>query len=105
MKRAHQKIKTRNQNRKWVRIRFGSVFVLCFTFAVVGSSAWQIWNLHTQVERQLANLNQEKATLLQHEEQLKNEITMLNTSSYIEQLAREQLGLVKHGEILISPKK
>jgi len=105
MKRARRKIKTNNQNRKWVRIRLGSVFVLCFTLAVVGSSAWQIWKLRTQVEGQLANLNQEKITLLQHEEQLKNEITMLNTPSYVEQLAREQLGLVKHGEILISPKK
>ncbi len=105
MKKAHQKIKTRNQNRKWVRIRFGSVFLLCFTLAIVGSSAWQIWNLRTKVEGHLDNLYQEKATLLQQEEQLKNEITMLNTPSYIEQLAREQLGLVKHGEILIYPKK
>jgi cell division protein DivIC len=105
MKRAHQKIKTNHQNRKWVRMRLSSVLVLCLTFAVVGSSAWQIWKLRTQVEGQLANLNHEKAILLQQEEQLKNEITMLNTPSYIEQLAREQLGLVKHGEILISPKK
>jgi Septum formation initiator len=78
--------------------------VLLFSLVVVGSSVWQLWKLHSQVEDQLASLNQEKVTLLQQEKQLHEEITQLNTPSYIEQLAREQLGLVKHGEILISPK-
>jgi len=71
---------------------------------VVGSSAWQIWKLRSQVEGQLAHLNQEKVTLLQQKKNLDDEIIQLNTPSYIEKLAREQLGLVKHGEILISPK-
>ncbi|MDR3540717.1 MAG: septum formation initiator family protein [Desulfosporosinus sp.] len=102
MKRAHQKVKIKNGRR--VRLRRGSVFVLCFTLAVVGSSAWQIWKLRSQVEGQLTQLNQEKVTLLQQEGQLHDEIAQLNTPSYIEKLAREQLGLVKHGEILISPK-
>ncbi|EGW40009.1 septum formation initiator family protein [Desulfosporosinus sp. OT] len=102
MKRAHQKIKTKNGQR--IRLRSGSALVLCFTIAVIGSSAWQIWKLRSQVEGQLANLNQEKVTLLQQEKLLHEEITQLNTPSYIEKLAREQLGLVKHGEILISPK-
>lgn len=105
MKRTRQKIKTNHQNRKWVQFRLSSVLVLGIVLAVVGSSAWQIWKLRIQVEGQLASLNQEKAASLQQQEQLKNEITMLNTPSYIEQLAREKLGLVKHGEILISPKK
>lgn len=102
MKRARQKIKT--QNRKRVRLRSGSLLVLCITLAVAGSSGWQLWKLRSQVEGQLANLNQEKVTLQQKEKNLHDEITQLNTPSYIEQLAREQLGLVKHGEILISPK-
>ena len=102
MKRAHQKVKTKSGNR--VRFRRGSVFVFCFTLVVVSSSAWQIWKLRSQVEGQLAHLNQEKAVLLQQKGILHDEITQLNTPSYIEKLAREQLGLVKHGEILISPK-
>ena len=102
MKRARQKTKT--QNRKRVRLRSGSLLVLCVTLAVAGSSGWQLWKLRSQVEGQLANLNQEKVTLQQKEKNLHDEITQLNTPSYIEQLAREQLGLVKHGEILISPK-
>ncbi|AET65829.1 septum formation initiator [Desulfosporosinus orientis DSM 765] len=102
MKRARQKINPKKRQR--VRIRRSFVLVLCLVFAVVGSSAWQIWKLRSQVEEQIAQLNQEKAKLLQQEKDLNSEITKLNTPSYIEQLAREQLGLVKQGEILISPK-
>ena len=102
MKRAHQKSDT--QKRKRFRLRSSTVFVLCFMLVVVGSSAWQIWNLRSQVEEQIAHLKQEKVTLLEQERRLHDEITQLNTPSYIEQLAREQLGLVKRGEILISPK-
>lgn len=102
MKRSRQKIKSKNRRR--VRLRPGVIFVLILVFAVVGSSAWQLWKLHASVEQQLTQLNQEKGTLLQQEKSLHEEIAQLNTPSYIEQLAREQLGLVKHGEILISPK-
>ena len=102
MKRACQKIKT--QNRPKVRLRFGTIFVIFFMIVVVGSSTWQIWKLRSQVESQLAHLNQQKITLLQQEKTLNDEIAQLNTPSYIEKLAREQLGLVKRGEILISPK-
>ncbi|HBV86573.1 septum formation initiator family protein [Desulfosporosinus sp.] len=102
MKRAH--LKSNSKNRQRVRIRLSSVLMLCLIMIVVGSSGWQIWKLRSQVEEQLAQLNQEKAKLLQQEKILNDEITRLNTPSYIEQLAREQLGLVKEGEILISPK-
>ena len=102
MKRTRQKIKTRNRPR--VRLLYGSFFVLCFMVAVVGSSGWQLWKLRSQTESQLAHLNKEKLTLLQQEKNLHEEIAQLNTPSYIEKLAREQLGLVKRGEILISPK-
>lgn len=102
MKRARQKIKTQYRSR--VRLRCSTIFVLCFMVAVVGSSAWQIWKLRSQVEGRLDHLNQEKITLLQQEKLLNDEIVQLNNPSYIEKLAREQLGLVKRGEILISPK-
>ncbi|SHH05043.1 FtsB family cell division protein [Desulfosporosinus lacus] len=102
MKRA--RLKSNPKNRQRVRIRRSSILVLVVLMAIVGSSAWQIWKLRTRVEDQLAQLNQEKTKLLQQEKILNDEITRLNTPSYIEQLAREQLGLVKQGEILISPK-
>lgn len=102
MKRTRQKSNLKKRQR--VRIRRSFILMLCLVIAIVGSSAWQIWKLRSQVEEQLAQLNQEKTQLLQQEKDLNAEITKLNTPSYIEQLAREQLGLVKQGEILISPK-
>lgn len=102
MKRVRLKINSKNRQR--VRLRRGSILMLCFVVAVAGSSTWQIWKLRSQVEGQIVQLNQEKAKLLQQERLLNDEIVRLNTPSYIEQLAREQLGLVKQGEILISPK-
>ncbi|KGK89474.1 septum formation initiator [Desulfosporosinus sp. HMP52] len=102
MKRAHQKTNLRNYQR--VRIRQSSILIFLAVMIIVGSSMWQIWNLRTRVDGQLAQLNEEKAKLLKQEKLLNEEITRLNTPSYIEQLAREQLGLVKQGEILISPK-
>ena len=102
MKRA--RLTTKTQNCQRVRLRRVPILIICIVLAVVGSSVWQIWKLHSDVEGQLVFLNQEKALLLQEEKHLQEEIIRLNTPSYIEQLAREQLGLVKHGEILISPK-
>ncbi|AFQ42172.1 FtsB family cell division protein [Desulfosporosinus meridiei] len=102
MKRARRKINSRNYQR--VRIRQSSILIFLTVMIIVGSSMWQIWNLRTRVDGQLAQLNEEKAKLLKQEKLLNEEITRLNTPSYIEQLAREQLGLVKQGEILISPK-
>ncbi|EHQ87316.1 FtsB family cell division protein [Desulfosporosinus youngiae] len=98
------RLKINSKHRPRVRIRRSSVLILCVVMIVVGSSAWQIWKLRSQVEEQLAQLNQEKVKLLQQEKLLNDEIARLNNPSYIEQLAREQLGLVKQGEILISPK-
>lgn len=98
------RLKSKSQNRHRVRFRLVPTLIICGVLAVVGSSVWQILILRSHVEEQLAQLNQQKVLLLNEEKRLKEEIVQLNTPSYIEQLAREQLGLVKHGEILISPK-
>ncbi|MGC7871609.1 FtsB family cell division protein [Desulfosporosinus sp. SYSU MS00001] len=102
MKKSYQKIKP--QKRQKSHLRPGTIALLLLVFLGVGSSSWQLWKLHVSIEQQINQLTQEKAELTQQEKSLHEEIAQLNTPSYIEQLAREQLGLVKHGEILISPK-
>jgi cell division protein DivIC len=57
------------------------------------------------MKKELAELNKQKISLLEQQKLYEDEIDRLNTPSYIEQLAREQLGLVRHGEIIIAPKK
>ncbi len=86
--------------------RFRPVYLMAWAFflALTGSSAWNLWNLHINTEQKLAQLNAEKAKLIQEQKDLGEEIVLLKTPAYIEQLAREQLGLVKKGEILIAPR-
>jgi Septum formation initiator. len=57
------------------------------------------------MKTEIAKLNSRKIDLLEKQKIYENEIVRLNTPSYIEKLAREQLGLVRHGEIIIAPKK
>ncbi len=95
----------RVQQRRKQKVRLGHFLILCFSLAVIGSSVVRLWTLHVSVEKQLAILNQEKISLIEQQKRYENEIIRLNTPSYIEQLAREQLGLVRHGEIIIAPKK
>jgi cell division protein DivIC len=79
--------------------------ILALFAVILTSSAWQLYQLHSGVTQKIARLNQEKSNLAQERSALEDQIIQLNTPSYIEQLAREQLGLVRKGEISIKPKK
>lgn len=85
--------------------RFFRLLLMCFCCALVGSWIWKLWYLNTAVESQLKSLTEQKTALLEKKADLQEEIVRLNTPSYIEQLAREQLGLVRPGEILVAPKE
>lgn len=101
----------RNQTTKESRPKTGKrrlhpIPVLIFLFLAIAflSSAYQLYELHQQVNQSIAKLNHEKESLIDDQKRLEEEILMLNTPGYIEQLAREQLGLVRKGEIRIAPK-
>ena len=102
--RRTQKI-NRIQQRRKSKFRLLYYLIICFSLAIVGSSVVHLWKLHLSIEKQLALLNQEKLSLIEQQKRFEDEIVRLNTPSYIEQLAREQLGLVRQGEIIIAPKK
>jgi len=53
------------------------------------------------LERTAAELVQAKEQLRDQNDLLREEIRLLHTPAYIEKLAREQLGLVKPGEVAI----
>jgi cell division protein DivIC len=54
-----------------------------------------------QLRRDAARLARERDDLRLQNAQLREEIRLLNTPEYLERLAREQLGLVRRGEIAI----
>ena len=64
---------------------------------VFGTTFLQVYRL----EREAARLEQRKRDLEAQNAQLRDEIRLLHTPQYIEKLAREQLGLVKPGEIAL----
>lgn len=64
---------------------------------IFGSTSLQVYRL----QREAARLDQAKRDLEIQNAQLREEIRLLHTSQYIEKLAREQLGLVKPGEIAL----
>ncbi len=56
------------------------------------------WKVLLELQTQRANLKQEITCGREEKARLKKEISLLDTYSYIELLAREKLGLIKRGE-------
>jgi cell division protein FtsL len=72
----------------------GVVVLLAVTF---GGAYWDTY----QVRREASRLARERDDLRKQNAQLREEIRLLNTPEYIERIAREQLGLVKPGEVAV----
>ncbi|RNC28696.1 MAG: Cell division protein FtsL [Candidatus Dichloromethanomonas elyunquensis] len=81
------------------------VIVLGTSLMLAGSWSYQLFKIDRSIESKKAQLVKQKDQLVAQNDQLRQEIEKLNTPSYIEQLAREKLGLVRKGEILIAPKE
>ncbi|MDN5332195.1 MAG: cell division protein DivIC [Tepidanaerobacteraceae bacterium] len=86
------------------KIKIGRVLLLIFLVYFVYTFTVQQFKIN-DLRRQELELSREMNRLSAEREKLKKEIELLNTESYIEELARDQLGLVKPGEILykVSP--
>lgn len=77
--------------------------VLLFIFGYVAFNfGHQFWRIN-QLEKEIANYNATKVAVLEEQKRLQEEIDLLQNKSYIERVAREQLGLIKPGEVLLVP--
>lgn len=87
--------------------RANPLFILLMGTALIlaGSWSYQLLKIDQSMESRKAQLVKQKSEIIAQNDQLRQEIEKLNTPSYIEQLAREKLGLVRKGEILIAPKE
>ncbi|SMB89509.1 Cell division protein FtsB [Thermanaeromonas toyohensis ToBE] len=72
------------------------MFYLLYSFLHLGINLYQ-------VEKELNFYRQQKAALLAEQARLQEEIQKLNSDTYIERVAREELGFIKPGEKIILP--
>lgn len=90
------------------RRSFTSVFVSripkYFMYAIIGYIAFsfgdQIMKINA-MNREVTKVNQQLAGLEERNQELKKEIKNLQSKTYVERMAREKLGLVKPGEVVI----
>ncbi|MCG0275807.1 MAG: septum formation initiator family protein [Thermosediminibacteraceae bacterium] len=81
------------------RIRLGRLLIILFLIYFVYTFTVQQFKIN-ELRRQELELSREMSRLIEERKKLEKEIELLNTESYIEELARDQLGLVKPGEII-----
>lgn len=95
------KVRTRKKRRT------NPLFIVLMGIALVLAASWtyQLVELDSTMEKRKADVLQQKTYLTAENEKLRKDIEMLNTPSYIEQLAREKLGLARKGEIIVAPKQ
>lgn len=72
--------------------------ILVIVFLVsFGRAAYRVYVL----DRQIADLERTRSSLVEENRRLREQIRLLQQPSYIERVAREQLGLVRPGEIAV----
>jgi cell division protein FtsB len=78
-------------------------FVLFLVVGYVVISFGQQFSKINSIDKEINGYLQEKKVLAQEQKTLENEISLLQNKSYIERIAREDLGLIKPGETLLVP--
>jgi cell division protein FtsL len=78
------------------RLVAAGALVAFFTVSF-GQTAYRVYLL----DRQIADLERTRSSLIEENQRLREQIRLLQQPSYIERVAREQLGLVRPGEIAV----
>lgn len=86
--------------------RMNPLFIILMGTALILAGSWtfQLIEMDQSMTKKKADLIQQRIQIAAENEKLRDDIEKLNTPSYIEQVAREKLGLVRKGEIIIAPK-
>ena len=98
MKSNRKPAKKRKRN-PFFAVLLGTALILAATWS------FQLFELDSSMEERKNELLKQKSIIAAQNDELRQEIEKLNTPSYIEQLAREKLGLVRKGEIIVAPKQ
>ena len=90
------------KNKPKYRVKKGYLLLFCL-FAYVAICFGQQFYRINHIDKEIADYLQVKKQLLEEQELLKGEIALLQNKSYIERIAREDLGMIKPGETLLVP--
>lgn len=94
------KPKAKSKFKYRIKKRFFLFFCLLAYVAVCfGQQFYQLRNMDKEIDGYV----QVKKELLEEQKNLQAEIALLENKSYIERIAREDLGLIKPGETLLVP--
>ena len=93
------KQKTKRKKRKF---RFFAAFLVIFTVFMLYKCGGQFYEIH-KLNAQTADLEGTYAQIRQEMADLEAQKELLNDSTYLERLARENLLMVRDGEYLIVP--
>jgi cell division protein FtsL len=83
----------KNNNKSRLKLILAGVLVV-FLMLPVAPRVKMLWDLNQRIER----LENQKAQLEQHRNELEQELKQANSPAMVEKIAREQLGMVKKGE-------
>ncbi len=84
------------------KIRWGKILMVVFTVFVLLQFGQQ-YIKYTEVNSEIAVYEDKLEVAEAKYEDLKQEKSLLLSDSYIEKMAREDLGMIKKGEVLLSP--
>ena len=84
------------------RFRLG-LLLLLVAFAFVTLKFGQQYQRIQEMRQEAQQYEKQYAAVLAEKEKLEEEKELLSAPTYIERLAREKLGLVKNGEVLVVP--
>lgn len=83
----------KKNNKSRPKLILAGVLVV-FLMLPVAPRVKMVWDLNQRIER----LENQKALLEQHRNELEQELKQANSPAMVEKIAREQLGMVKKGE-------
>lgn len=98
-KKRSRKLKNRRKQLIWKR-RLGWLAIICLgLFLIILPPQLKIWRL----EKQLHACQQQEQALQQKRSEVLKQIRYYSSDAYVEEVARQELGLVKPGEVPLLP--
>lgn len=86
-----------NKRKRFLPLIF--LLVICYLCVSLSFNLHRLWVL----QKEITVVEQEVSELRQRNEELRNQLQKMQDEAYIEQIAREKLGLVKNGETRLVP--